>query len=70
MEYGREALLLLPGISNSSTTMCSPVEVKKAIPDVGDSKVFSPMTILVDEVGDSSDWIFALGILGVLWLGV
>ena len=50
--------------------MCSSVEVKKALPIVGDLKIFSPKTALVVEIGDSIDWISALGIPGVLWLGV
>jgi len=29
--------------------------VKKVIPAIGDSKVFSPKTVSVDEVGESSD---------------
>ena len=44
-----------PSIPNSSTRMCSPAEVKKAIPAVGDSRFFSHRTDLVDEVGDSFD---------------
>jgi len=50
--------------------MCSPVEVKKATPVVGDSRFFSSRTDLVDEVGDYFDWISAPGISGFLWLGV
>ena len=45
------------GILNSSIKIFSPVEVKKATPAVGDPSFFSSRTALVNEVGDSFDWI-------------
>jgi len=42
------------------------VEVKKVIHAVGFLKFFSPRTNLVDEVGDSFDWISDPGISRVL----
>ena len=46
------------------------MEVKRVIPTIGDSKIFSPRTILVDEVGESSDLVYAPRIPGILWLGL
>lgn len=46
------------------------MEVKKATPAIGDPRFLSSWAALVDEVGDSFDWIYAPEISGVLWLGV
>jgi len=42
-------------IINSSTKICSPMEVKKATPSVGDPRFSSSRIASVDEVGDPLD---------------
>jgi len=56
------------GISNSSAKICSPIEVKKATPSVGDPRFSSSRTALVDEAGDPLNWIYDLRTSGSLWL--
>ena len=56
------------GISNSSAKMCSPVEVKKVTPFVGDLGSSSSKTASVDEVGDPPNWISDHRTSGNLWL--
>ena len=58
------------GISNSSTKICSPVEVKKATPSVGDPRFSSSRTASVDEVGDPLNWISDLRTSESLQLGI
>ena len=56
------------GIYNSSAKMCSPVEMKKFTPSVGDLGSSSSKTGSMDEVGDPPNWISYLRTSGSLWL--
>ena len=58
------------GILNSSTKICSPVEVKSATPYVRYPRFSSSRTASVDKVGNCLDWIYHLRNSRCLWLGI
>lgn len=58
------------GILNSSTKICSLVELKKATPSIGDPRLSSSRAASVDEVGDPLNWIYNLITSGGIWLGI